>query len=229
MNTTTLSTTIKRKNPPPIITGKYQLAKEALLEIITNAIPDVTTQHFEDLWKIIPEPTPNPMNPTGPPILRRQCAFGANYHFSGQISKNYGSIHDAPLLVQICLRDTLTRIPLNIRKLYTGAHINFYLGGKASLAYHKDNEGELTGLPIFSYTFIQNGPDYRYFVITTDKKGKHKVACLPIRNTDLIIMAGKRFQKDFFHGVPKTMAKKFIHQRRINITIRPWAGKTQIT
>ena len=50
-------------------------------------------------------PTPNPMNPSGPPIRRRQCAWGPTaYVFAGQVSRLMGPVAAA-------LRETRLNYP----------------------------------------------------------------------------------------------------------------------
>ena len=113
---------------------------------------------------------------------------------------------------------------------YTGAHVNWYLGGDASLSAHQDTEpSSLRGMPIFSYSFLADGPNYRYFVISRDRGQKEKVACIPMGHGDLVAMAGHRFQRDLWHGVPPTTRGEFATQRRINVTARGWGGAAAIS
>ena len=208
--------------------GDYVLGEGARLLVRVNAIK-ISRDDFEELWDRMPLPTPNPMNPKGPPILRRQCSMGGEYQFAGQKSKNIGKIDEnSPKIIKEIMRYLKRIVSSDIYKMYTGAHINFYKGGKAGLSYHQDNEGRLKGLPIYSFTFLADGPDYRYFCIAKDKRGKDNRICLPLRDGDLIVMEGENFQRDFWHSVPRTLAKDFINQRRINVTIRAWDGEEKI-
>ena len=217
-----------KKNPEYVKDGKYVLGVGARLLVYTNAIK-INRDDFEELWDRMPEPTQNPMNRKGPPILRRQCSMGGEYEFSGQKSKNIGRIDEkSPKIIKEIMKYLRSIVRGDIIRLYTGAHINFYKSGKAALSYHQDNEGRLKGLPIYSFTFLADGADYRYFCIAKDKKGKENRICLPLRNGDLIVMEGENFQRDFWHSVPRTLAKDFINQRRINVTIRAWDGEEKI-
>ena len=44
---------------------------------------------------------------------------------------------------------------------------------------------------------------------------------LMLDNGDLLVMSGG-MQKNYKHGVKKSMAKKFKYLKRINITVRAW-------
>ena len=223
-----------RKDPPPLTTGVFHLAPGATLTTVPSAIKASKPQ-FEELWKIgetTVNPTPNPRNPKFN-IIRKQGTWGATYRFGGQTSQDLGPVASAPALVRACV-EYATNMSEGLR--LTGAHVNWYNGGKASLSPHQDTEpADGAGKPIFSFTFLAGGAKpHRNFVITKDKKGTQLVACVPARNGDLIVMSGPRFQSSLFHAVPKpsiaTFQKPsdFKHQRRINITVRAWNGAKEV-
>lgn len=220
------------ENPKHVKTGTYPLLDGAELEFVSKAIAS-TPEEFRELWnksKDEKATVPNPWNKKFL-IKRKQATYGAEYKFGNQTSKSLGPIEKAPMLVRKCLKDAKERAGSN-QDLYTGVHMNFYEGPNAWLKSHQDTElqGKLEGLPIFSYTFIEGGQKpYRYFVVSKDEDANDKKACLALRNGDLVVMKGKQFQKQLWHGVPKCVLKTnfqkpslFKSQKRINVTVRAW-------
>ena len=152
-------------------------------------------------------------------LKRKQGTYGASYTFGAQTSQNIGTVESAPVVVQRCLMDAKERACAN-GNMYTGVHINWYPSGDAGIGAHQDKDAD--GLPIFSYTFLCGGPPYRYFTLSSDKKHKMNINCLPLQHGDCVVMQGSRCQLDWFHGVPTTTRKEFKQQKRVNVTVRPW-------
>ena len=182
-------------------------------------------QEMEHMFENV-EPTPNPMNPNYN-VRRKQCTYGLHkgYHFSGQRSQDMGPLNGAPKWVQECVKHAKKLIaekyPHISPDLVTVAHCNEYKDGKAALAQHQDKipEGVSPNLPIFSYTAISHGS--RLFSVTHDKAGINIAKKFHLGNGDCLIMDGD-FQKELWHGVPRTTKKCVMNQVRYNVTIRPW-------
>ena len=221
------------QHPPPVrgLAGTYILASEAILTVHHAAV-SCTEELFNNLWEQQPSAVPNPRDPTTN-IRRRQGTYGASYTFGGQSSPCLGDLDTAPELVRLCHADAQRRADKDA-VMYTGVHVNWYADGKAGLGVHQDTEtASLVGHKIFSYSFLVrddgDGDAYRYFVVSRDKKQEEKVACLPTRHGDLVIMEGARFQTDLWHGVPTTARKDTQYVRRINVTVRAWGGDAAVS
>ena len=206
--------------------GTYEIIpNEAYATLIKQSVIQ-ESDSFEELWRAMPAPTPNPYNPQGSPILRRQGCWskgGLSYHFAGQVSEYIGEITEAPRLIRQCkdhagIISDIFGVDASLQNV---VHCNWYSGGKASLDYHQDNEA-VSGRPIFSYTFLNGDPAYRYFNVCMDKMGRNIKCMYGLCDGDLLVMHGAEFQKKLWHGVPRTTRKEFQNQKRINITIRAW-------
>lgn len=215
----------KKTHPAPALKGGvYELTPKSSATFLPNFVlcaPD----DFAELWRLgeqVP-PSPNPMNP-GTTIRRRQATFGASYSFGPQTSKCIGPISEAPVLVQRCVaaaKQCAVERDVGPEK-YAVAHCNWYDGGKAALGFHQDNEPSMTkGLGIYSFTFLDGGPAYRYFTVSKDRAGKEVVGEFPLPHRSCLVMEGA-FQEELYHGVAGTTRKAFAGQHRVNITVRAW-------
>jgi hypothetical protein len=224
-----------------IVPGNYRVGSGARLLLVQGAVK-CNDELFAEAWDYGMDEVkavPNPMNRKFM-IRRRQCTFGAEYSFGRQKSVNHGPISHAPTLIKKCTAHAKKLAPrFGVDPLLlTGAHVNWYPDGKAGLGSHQDTETESTkGCPIFSYSFLFNssatGFQFRCFRVTRAKNdGKDStevVANLPLRNGDLAVMYGKKFQRDFWHSVPNSASKRYATLRRINVTIRVWGGESHVS
>ena len=205
----------------------FPLTLQSSAHVQPGAIPASNKDFLElaTMFKKV-EPTPNPRNPAYN-IHRSQCTFGLDggYSFGEQTSQDMGPLNGAPEWVQKCVNHAKEIIrekyPHISPDVVTVAHINQYPHGKAALAQHQDKfpKGVPPNLPIFSYTAISHGT--RLFSVTRDKAGKDIAKKFHLGNGDCLIMDGD-FQKELWHGVPRTTKKCAMNQVRYNVTIRPW-------
>jgi alkylated DNA repair dioxygenase AlkB len=172
---------------------------------------------FEDMWGFSEtiKSTPNPMNPKYM-IKRKQCTFGAHFEFAGQ--KSVGVPHDQwPPLVSLVLEDVQKR---SGSSMYNVIHTNWYPDGTAGLDPHSDSDTE-SDMDIYSYTFLSHPGTPRGFQIYAMNDKKTPVYEYMLDHGDLLIML-KGMQKEYKHGVKKSVAKRFQNLRRINMTVRAW-------
>ena len=239
----TLATTPKRRDPPAttITAGDYYLPDDpsATVRYEPGAV-GCTRAQYDELWGFadrIP-PTPNPMN-RHTNLRRKQATFGAVYRFGQQVSTRVSDPEDEwPELVKIAIEDSRSRIAEARRGDYeaaTAAHVNWYPDGRAGNGRHRDAEPDLVpGAPIFSYSFLSDGPmdtaspsaaktktpapTPRLFDVY--RLGAQKpIASVPLGHGDVLVMAGT-MQETHEHGVRPTAAKAHANQSRVNITVR---------
>ncbi len=189
-----------------------------------------TEADFEEIRRCAPPPERNPMNPSTH-LRRRQGTWGARYAFSGQQPAFMGPLDEAPGMVRRCVEYVSTKTGES-SSMYTGAHCNWYPDGSAGLGMHQDEvaHGRAGELPIFSFTFLSGGSaEGRTFVISKTKARAPDdiVAKLRLPHGSVLSMEGE-FQRQLWHGVPPTSARAFSVQRRINVTVRPWAGAAHV-
>jgi alkylated DNA repair dioxygenase AlkB len=201
--------------------------RECLSASSTHPDFKVTQEDFQELENIMIQ-TPVQIDPRfGKAIVRKQCAWGNEYRFAGQVSKQQQEGEDEgkwPRCVRAALAHARSLCSEDI-ELNT-VHVNYYTGN-ASMGLHTDDEKEMIhGSPIFSYTLLCAKNKGRVFRIRQFTRGAPgQVVCdLQPRNGDLIVMAGD-FQKDFKHEVPKTTSKEFEGSKRINLTVRAFKKK----
>ena len=230
-------------------------SKDAFLTIVPRAV-QCTDDEFVELWRFGMDPRRVARTMfMGNEIKRIQGTFGADYKFGSQKTQNLGPVHQAPAAVRRCWDYALraARGTFNVADpaaIFTGAHCNWYNGGKAWLDMHRDEEvDEQKGVPIFSFTLLRTATDapkgaadYRCFAVDYDDgsvgKAKKQVGKketkkqttfnIPMRDGTLIVMSGRDFQSTFVHGVPRSVAKTFDSVWRINVTIRAWSGATAV-
>ena len=217
-----------------IAPGRHQLAPGAVMTYERNAVT-CDTHEFNAFFENQPPPTPNPMN-ANTFLRRRQGTYGASYSFGRQTSVNLGPIAGAPGVVQRCVADAQRRAGDNAHA-YTAAHVNWYVDGATGLKPHQDAVGHgMEDMPIYSYSFVafSNGqpdtdaPPTRDFIVAHDRDLRNVAARVETRNGDLVVMAGPRFQHDLWHAVPTTARKDKANVRRINVTVRAWAGRDHV-
>ena len=199
-------------------TMKYILESNIYVEHLSRRI-DASMEDFEEFWKVSDtiESTPNPMNRKYM-IRRKQGTYGAQYNFGGQQSKIISSNYEEyPEIIKMVLDDVRT---LSGSDAYNVCHVNFYPDGSAGLAPHSDNEKAMIhDMPIYSYTFISESGNPRGFQIYD--KDSVEIHNIMLDNGDMVVMSAG-MQKNYKHGVKKSMAKKFKSLRRINVTVRAW-------
>lgn len=179
-----------------------------------KAFMPINPTEFEELWDVWNhiDYTPNPLNKKFN-IKRKQCTFGKDsYKFAGQVSEPY--------------KGELPSVIKKIFKLfehdpsYSVIHANFYPDGTAGLQPHSDNEKQMNAdKNIYSYTFLSEPGNPRGFQIY-DLNGNMLEEHM-LDHGDLLVMLGG-MQKEYKHGVKKSMAKKYKNLRRINLTVRSW-------
>ena len=219
---------------PALAPGVHLLAHQATLTYVPGAVPCARPE-FDALFDAQPPPTPNPMN-AKTFLRRRQGTFGATYRFGRQTSVNMGPVDAAPDVVRRCVDDARRRAGPDHAPKYTGAHVNWYPDGAAGLKAHQDatDPGPGAHLPIFSYSFLVDAADHpaaqpcRDFVVSHDKAQRDVAARVETRHGDLVVMAGAQFQRALWHAVPPTARKDKKHLRRVNVTVRPWAGSKTV-
>ena len=208
------------RHPPQTFLADEELiplGESSALKTYACAVPSSSAE-FELAWSVRPPPSPNPMG--AGVILRRPYKFGA------QTSVDLGPVADAPALVQRAVafaREFAENNGID-PKLATVAHCNWYENTatqSAALRQHQDAVPAAVDHPIVSVTFLQDGDvDYRYFVVSRDRAGKDKVAALPLRDGDVVVMCG--MQQNYYHGVVRRA--DHVGQRRINVTVQFWGS-----
>jgi alkylated DNA repair dioxygenase AlkB len=202
--------------------GAYQLNDQGSYIVFQQGAVAVTPEAFDRLWEWgvhRVSPTPNPRNPEGPPIRRRQATFGHEYRFGAQTSQGVTSSEaEWPEAVRVVLDDA--RRSSSVPDTLEAVHVNWYPDGQAALAPHSDDEKEpfKAGLPIFSYTLLSDPSAPRGFQIYRAGESVSDFD-IPLGHGDLLIMMGN-MQQTHKHGVKKTSAQRFKALRRINLTVR---------
>lgn len=213
----------------PLQPGSYDITTESCYHVFTRSVVCLPAQ-FEELWAVrdkVPA-TKNPMNPTTT-IKRRQATYGSQYQFGRQTSVCIGTTEEAPSIIQSCVQFSrkcvAAKWPEVTGENYIAAHVNWYADGTEGIGFHQDDEACIReGDPIFSFTFLsEDGPSYRYFTVSKDRTIAGVVAEIPLTHGSCLVMDGK-FQCELFHGIVPTSRKAFKHQRRINVTVRPWCA-----
>lgn len=167
-------------------------------------------------------PTPNPRNPKYF-LHRKQCTFasqGAREYEFGQYNQHFFTPRNEwPAIVRKALQ--LAHQFSDQPELYNGVHVNLYEDGSVGLAPHRDNEGSMVrGMPIFSFTVLEDPATPREFVIYDNDKVTRRLS-VHLGHGDLLIMKGK-VQEQFTHGVPKTKRPRSFRPR-INLTVRAFS------
>ena len=170
-------------------------------------------------------PTVNPWNAKSN-LLRRQCTWlppGVEYKFSRQGNTNFdGPITEWPRAVQEVLKYVKDKV--EDADAFCGVHANYYPTGKAGVAKHADDEASLVkGAPIFSFTIFPKEEYARPFIVNKKApKGEEGkiVANSLLKDGDMVVMYGEKFQDDFLHSVPPVSNKVALNAPRINLTVR---------
>lgn len=144
-------------------------------------------------------------------IPRRQRMYGEAYSYSGVLLEPEP---ETPELVQMALRYT-QKLTQDAPYLYKGVLVNWYSSGSEYIGAHSDDERDLTGGPIYSFSFGASRV-FRIREKTPGKKANPIVLNLLLNDDSLVVMGGK-MQTYFQHEVPKS---KRILMPRINMTVR---------
>ena len=187
---------------------------------------------FRELWAFAEAhvaATPNPLN-KNTFLRRKQCTFGAEYKFGNQQPQSFCSSGENamtwPKLITSVLESTQSRVPPGVQHSYFAVHANWYPGG-AGVAKHADDEPSMiTGMPIFSYTFLEDDTKPRVFNVYSKQAGGDHVFSAPLHSGDLVIMGGD-MQDEFVHEIPTHDIRRFEGARRINLTVRAFHDKYQ--
>lgn len=206
---------------------------ESSIVVVRKALP-LSPEETRDLEAFMADDarvprTRNPMN-ANTFVLRKQCTFGAAYHFGQQNEPISGPATEWPVAVQKALamtQDLAAQRGLS-RSLYNGVHTNYYPHGGAGVAPHFDSETDLVrGLPIYSFTLLTGTKKPRPFSIYLPKqpgqKDPEKIADIVLDHGDLVVMQGNMQDRNrgFSHGVPAAKPpKEYKNARRINMTVR---------
>ena len=183
---------------------------------------------FEDNVERTRNPRSGAKRPTY--VHRKQCTFalpGSTTYDFGQTNKHFVSPEaEWPPLVRRALADARERAGEEKAPLYNAVHANLYPHGGAGVMPHQDNETGLTeGLPIFSYTYLEDASlprPFSIYAVERDGSGKRaRLEDIPLGDGDVLVMKG-RMQKDYYHGVEKVSRKKH-GLARINLPVRALA------
>lgn len=174
--------------------------------------------------------TPNPFNPRGPPVRRKQATFGATYDF-GQHSASFDAttapvmVKTAQRLAQSIIASPAVHATNAVPSDYAAVHVNWYADGASALAQHSDDEPcHQAGAPIISFTALEDAAKPRTFRVT-NLRGE-TVLELDLLHGSACIMQG-RMQERFKHGIVKTTKQGYKHGAgRINLTIRAFREQT---
>lgn len=198
--------------------------------LVRGALP-LTDKEFTELDEFMSDDervprTPNPMNRKFF-LLRKQATFGANYNFGQKNVAIDGPPSEWPVAVQRAL-EVAKRVAAQKKlepSLYNAVHANLYPDGRAGVAPHADQEGEMVRrMPILSFTLLAGEKKPRNFSIFLPKQpgeqSPEKVADVLLGHGDLLIMQGS-MQSYFLHGVEAAKPPKaFANARRLNLTVR---------
>ena len=148
-------------------------------------------------------------------LPRRQVVHGKPYKFAG-FSDEPKSLED--------MHPVLLRAYNQFKALfpefgYNTTLVNYYPPG-GYIGKHSDDEPSMKKQPIISGTFCPTGSSRR-MQFTPKKHVKGSRLMLSLRNGDVVIMFGDKFQKLYKHEIMKPKKKNpSENHRRINFTIR---------
>ena len=198
--------------------SRVYLDDESWIEYIPDAV-GCCTELFDSMWRHRPlSSTEILMFGRKVKIPRRQAMYGRSYSYSGITVEKRDAM---PALVEL----SLLHAQLVTRTLpyrYDGVLVNWYKGGAEYIAAHSDDETELSGGPIISYSFGA----IRVFRVRriTVGPGKNPIVLnVSLASGSCCIMGG-RMQELYQHEVPKMLRVK---GNRINMTVRTFSRKAE--
>jgi alkylated DNA repair dioxygenase AlkB len=198
---------IYQKEKPKIIKLKEG---DSELIVIPNLPDDLIMDEktFNEIWNLHPKKR-GQIKIYGKVINvpRWQQSYGKNYYFSNMD-------HESKPIEHEFLKKILAYVKKHSKRKYNQLFINWYDGGYDYIGAHSDDESQLvSGASIYSFSY---GQTRRFIIKSKNKKSKEKVE-VALKGNTLVIMAGKDFQKNYTHQVPKELK---IKGKRINITLR---------
>lgn len=209
------------------------LGHESYYELSPSEL-DCDATEFEALrafMRDIVKDSPNPRNPRGAPLKRKQCTFvrpgAAEYEF-GQYNQTFRDNAPWPPIVARaleCARAHAARFGVD-SVLYNGVHVNLYKNGSVGVKPHFDNEKSLVpGAPIFSFTLLSDPTLPRPFSIYT--LAAEKLQDVSLAHGSMLVMYGN-MQTHFKHGVEAAKPPRlYKNLARINLTVRAFSPLAQ--
>ena len=164
-------------------------------------------EEFEDLWREKPDEK-NKMMMFGREVEvpRWQKTYGELYKFTGMEEGGEKEIPDK--------WKKIFEWAKKYEPKYNQLLVNWYENGSDYIGFHKDDEKEIKdNSNIFSLTLSDKNGERRFVIKDNNKK---KIDEVKLTNRVYVVMGG-HFQKELYHGVPKTEKEC---GRRINVTCR---------
>ena len=159
--------------------------------------------NFEKIFQSIPwvQPVVAMYGKTFKP-KRQVATMGKPYNYNGNNSKKETPI---PKIIQTIMN----KVNDITKKDYNTCIANYYPNGEAYICMHDD--GEENSESIASVSF---GATRKFVVQNKSTKEKHFIE---LKDLDIIVMEGNKFQRDYLHGIPKQVKVK---EPRISLTFR---------
>jgi len=149
------------------------------------------------------------------PIPRGQCAIGdGNYRYGGM------TVVPQPWTTTPFLAQARALLEERLDQKFSYALINRYMDGKQVVGWHSDDERDLE--PGQSIVSLSLGATRKFRVRAKQARDKDTGERAPVHefhagHNVVIVMAGKHFQRDFVHTVPRESRVKDV---RFNVTFR---------
>ncbi len=141
-------------------------------------------------------------------VPRLQCWMGDRSSLYG-----YSGMHLLPIPWHTIVLTIRQRVQALAGIEFNSVLLNYYRGGKDSVAWHADNEPELGTDPIIAS--VSFGAE-RYFQLKPKQRGTANNYRLLLRHGSVLVM-GKGLQSKWLHQLPKVEG---LDQPRINLTFR---------
>jgi alkylated DNA repair dioxygenase AlkB len=186
---------------------------DATFEYIENAV-QCTDEEILELKELLLNNPRREINMYGKKMLRprHEAVFGKDYLYSNTLIRKE---KERNILVDRCLDHANEGKP---DRPFTWALVNLYIDGTDYVSYHRDNEKDVGGNEVRTYSF---GVE-RDFIMRTTKQIKRKRArkhrfVFHLEHGSCGIMSGPASQVKWEHGIP---VRKKIKDWRISITPR---------
>ena len=200
---------------PPEWTRVY-LDDETWLEYIPDAV-GCDSSLFKSTWDERPkQPTEIWMFGKKVAIPRRQAMYGHSYSYSGVTVE---SRCPTPELAKLVLFHAQL-MSLDQPYEYNGVLVNWYEGGGEYIGAHADDESDLSGGPILSYSFGCTRI-FRIRKIVPGSGANPVVLNVSLPHGSCCVMGG-RMQDLYQHELPKMLR---VTGNRINMTVRSFSLK----
>ena len=187
----------------------YNLKNGSWLAIIPNGFK-INKEEYNELWKKQPK-------------VRQQYKIYGKKVDVPRYLQLYGNVKvyvsgetfiGKPITLDILKRALEYAKKIGNSDKYNACLVNYYTCGRDYIGFHSDKESQINqNVPIVS---ISLGGTRRFVLL--EKSTKKRILDILLKNTMVVIMGGKNFQKDFKHSVPKVA----ICEPRINITLRSY-------